>query len=496
MPTPTPPQAAEIEHFEVVIVGAGLSGIGAAAHLQMHCPDKRYLVLEARDAIGGTWDLFRYPGIRSDSDMQTLGYAFKPWGNRKAIADGASIRHYIAETAHEHGITPHIRFGHRLLRASWSSADARWLLEVEHGPQRERRLLSCGVMDVCSGFFRYEEGHRPPFPGEDRFQGTWVHPQFWPEGLDCTGRRVVVIGSGATAMTVVPALAQTASHVTLLQRSPTYVVSFPASDPIANVLNRWLPAMLAHRLVRAKNVGLTLLFFKVSRLWPAWVRKLLIERVGKQLPAGCDAQQHFAPRYQPWDQRICLVPDGDLFKAMRDGRASVVTDTINTFTERGLRLHSGQELEADIVVTATGLNLNLLGDVVYEVDGERIDFARRFAYKAMMFNGVPNLIYTYGYTNASWTLKADLTARYLCRLLKHMDRHGQQAATPRFDPTVQARPFFSLSSGYVQRASHTLPQQGDKSPWKLYQNYLLDLLMLRFARLDDGTLVFSSTRKA
>jgi cyclohexanone monooxygenase len=478
-----------VEALDVVIVGAGLSGIGAAAHLQDSFPRRRYAILESRRAIGGTWDLFRYPGIRSDSDMYTLGYVFKPWRDPKAIADGPSIRAYVRETAAERGIEPHIRYGHRVVAAEWSTADARWLLQVLREDGRTVRI-ACNFLWMCSGYYSYTDPHRPAFPGEGRFRGTRVHPQFWPEGLDHAGKRVVVIGSGATAVTLVPEMAKTASQVTMLQRSPSYVLTLPASDPVARRL-RWLPAMWAYRIVRAKNVLLSLLFFRLARRYPQRIKRRLIGFAARQLPRGYDVGTHFNPRYHPWDQRLCVVPDGDLFQAIRKGAASVVTGEIETFTETGIRLKSGEELPADIVVTATGLRMQILGGAQVAVDGRRLEPSDTLVYKGMMYSGVPNMVTTFGYTNASWTLKADLTARYACRLLGYMDRHGFRMAVPRRDPSVQEEPFLDFSSGYVQRAIASLPRQGDRKPWKLYQNYLLDFATLRWSRIDDGVLTFS-----
>jgi len=476
------------EQLDVLIVGAGLSGIGAAAHLQQRCPDHTYAILESRQAMGGTWDLFRYPGVRSDSDMYTLGYAFKPWTDAQAIADGPAIRRYIAEAAAERGIDHQVRYGHRVVRADWSSADARWRVEVAVGAQGERRHLSCRVLHLCSGYYSYAQGYRPTWPGEADFRGTLVHPQAWPAGLVHAGKRVVVIGSGATAVTLVPELAKTAASVTMLQRSPTYVVSLPGRDAVAEWLKQRLPAMWAYRLVRLKNIALGMFFFNLARRWPERIKARLVGLVRQQLGTGYDVATHFTPNYNPWDQRVCAVPDGDLFKAIRTGQAEVVTDQIATFNAGGLRLASGRQLDADIVVTATGLQLNVMGDVDFTVDGARVDFGRTLAYKGMMFSGVPNMVYTFGYTNASWTLKADLTADYLCRLLVHLRRHGLAVATPRADPSVATRPFLDFSSGYVRRALDRLPKQGATRPWRLYQNYLLDLLTMRHGRLDDGTL--------
>jgi monooxygenase len=477
-----------VEEFDVVIVGAGLSGIGAAVHLQARFPKRRYVILESREGIGGTWDLFRYPGVRSDSDMYTLGYVFKPWKDGQAIADGPAIRSYVRETAAERGIDRHIRFHHRVQRAEWSSAAQRWHVEVLHEGETVR--IACRFLWMCSGYYSYAQGYRPEFPGEASFRGTIVQPQFWPEQLAYGGKRVVVIGSGATAVTVVPAMARTASHVTMLQRSPTYCVSRPSRDAIAEWLKKRLPAMLAYRLVRLKNVSLQMYFFRVARRRPEMVKRRIVGMAARQLPQGYDVATHFTPRYNPWDQRVCLVPDGDLFKAIRSGKASVVTGVIETFTETGIRLKSGEELPADIVVTATGLKLNVLGDMQVAVDGTPWDPAKALVYKGMMYAGVPNLATTFGYTNASWTLKADLTAAYVCRLFAFMDRHGFTVAVPRRDASVRDQPFLDFTSGYVQRAVPMLPKQGDRKPWRLYQNYLLDLLTLRYARLDDGVMEF------
>ena len=478
-----------IEHLDTIIVGAGLSGIGAAVHLQNDFPGRRFAILESRGAIGGTWDLFRYPGVRSDSDMYTLGYAFKPWTDSKSLADGPAIRRYIVDTAVEHGLDRQIRFGHKVVRADWSSADARWTLEIEHADQRRSRI-SCNFLLACSGYYRYDEGHAPEFPGAADFRGRLVHPQFWPADLDYAGKRVVVIGSGATAVTLVPEMARTAAHVTMLQRSPSYVLSLPARDAVADALRRRLPRMLAYRLTRTKNIGVAMLFFKLSRRWPAKVRKNLIDMVRQALGPAHDVDTHFTPRYDPWDQRVCFVPDGDLFEAIKRGQAEVVTDQVDAFTPGGVRLKSGRELPADVVVSATGLTLNLLGDVAFAIDGHAVDFSKTLGYKGMMFSGVPNLIYTFGYTNASWTLKADLTANYASRLFAYMDRHGLASATPVSAPGIQTRPFLDFSSGYVQRATGFMPRQGEKAPWRLYQNYVLDLLTLRYSRIADGTLQF------
>jgi len=478
-----------IEHLDAIIVGAGLSGIGAAVHLQNDLPGRRFAILESRGAIGGTWDQFRYPGVRADSDMYTLGYVFKPWTDSKTLADGSAIRDYIVETAVEHGLDRQIRFGHQVVRADWSSAEACWTLEIEHADQRRSRIR-CNFLLACSGYYRYSEGHAPEFAGSADFRGRLVHPQFWPADLDYAGKRVVVIGSGATAVTLVPEMAKSAAHVTMLQRSPSYVMSRPGRDAVADRLRRRLPRMLAYRLTRTKNIGLQMAFFKLSRRWPARMRRTLMGLVRRSLGPTHDVDTHFAPSYDPWDQRVCFVPDGDLFKAIRRGQADVVTDHIDSFTPGGIRLRSGRELQAEIVVSATGLTLNLLGDIAFTVDGRPVDFSKTLGYKGMMFSGVPNLIYTFGYTNSSWTLKADLTANYASRLFAYMDKHGLGSATPVSDGTIETRPFLDFTSGYVQRAIDIMPKQGAKAPWRLSQNYLRDLLMLRYARIADGTLKF------
>ncbi|HEY1707483.1 MAG TPA: NAD(P)/FAD-dependent oxidoreductase [Rhizomicrobium sp.] len=481
-----------MEHFDVLIVGAGLSGIGAAKHLQDKCPQKTYAVLEGRDAIGGTWDLFRYPGIRSDSDMYTLGYVFKPWREAKAIADGPSIRKYVRETASENGIDRHIRFNHSVKRASWSTPDALWTVEAEAGAEQRVVRFTCNFLFMASGYYSYAGGYMPDFPGIEKFQGRIVHPQKWPEDLDYANKKVVVIGSGATAVTVVPEMARIAAHVTMLQRSPTYVVSRPAEDAMANWLRAKLPAKLAYAITRWRNVLFGMFFFNMARKKPEKVKTQLIDMVKKELGPDYDVATHFTPRYNPWDQRLCLVPDSDLFNAIKDGSASVVTDQIDTFTPTGIRLKSGHELEADIVVAATGLALELLGGLKVTIDGVPKNVSKTMSYKGMMYSDVPNLASAFGYTNASWTLKCDLTCDYVCRLLNYMDRKGMPIAVPHNDdPSVEELPWLDFSSGYVQRAAEILPKQGSKKPWKLYQNYALDLLTLRYGKIDDGTLRFS-----
>ncbi len=482
-----------LEHVDVLIVGAGLSGIGAGYHLQENCPGKTYAILEGREAIGGTWDLFRYPGIRSDSDMYTLGYAFKPWEAAKSIADGPSILEYVRTTAADNGIEQHIRFNHKVRRAEWSTAEGSWTVEAERTDTGEMVRLSCGFLFMCSGYYSYDEGFIPDFKGTERFAGRIVHPQKWTEDIDYAGKRVVVIGSGATAVTLVPAMAESAEHVTMLQRSPSYVISVPAEDPVARVFRRLMPSRLAYSVTRWKNVLITMLVFQLSRRTPGFVRGLLRKGAENNLPPGYDIDTHFKPTYNPWDQRMCLIPDGDLFESISAGRASVVTDHIDTFTERGIRLQSGAELEADLIVTATGLNLLAVGGMQIAVVGREITPGETMGYKGMMLGDVPNLAMAFGYTNASWTLKADLTCEFVCRLLNHMDEHGYDQCTPHGDPSITPEPFIDFSSSYVLRAIEHFPKQGSKAPWRLYQNYALDILTLRYGAIEDGTIQFTRT---
>jgi cation diffusion facilitator CzcD-associated flavoprotein CzcO len=481
-----------MEHLDVLIIGAGLSGIGAACHLLKHCPNKRFAILEARQALGGTWDLFRYPGIRSDSDMFTLGYNFKPWSNPQAIADGPSIRRYIEETARENGIDDKIRYRHRVLKADWCSETARWSLQVQRFDEAEPFMLSCRHLLMCTGYYRYDAGYTPDFLGREQFKGELIHPQLWPRDFDYAGKRVLVIGSGATAVTLVPALTDKARHVTMLQRSPTYVVSLPQQDPLANFLRCFLPQTLVYRLARTRNVAFQLGFYKLSRAFPNLLRKVLLGLAKRQLGQNFD-MRHFSPRYKPWDERLCVVPDGDLFEVLRQGKASIVTDQIDSFTETGIRLTSGQTLEADVIITATGLDLLLFGGMQLAVDGKPFDAAKSMGYRGIMLRDLPNAAVVLGYTNASWTLKADLSSEYFCRLINHMDAIGMRQCTPRNTKgEVKEVPFLNLDSGYIQRVAHTLPSQGDRAPWKLYQNYLLDLALLRYGKVEDGYLEFTS----
>jgi monooxygenase len=483
----------EVEELDVLIVGAGLSGIGAGCHLRRDCPERTFAILEARDAIGGTWDLFRYPGIRSDSDMQTLGYAFAPWKDAQAIADGQSILSYVRQTAAEYGIEERVRLHRRVVAAEFDSRSARWTVQVQCTDTDETIELRCSFLFTCCGYYRYDEGYTPSFPGMQRFAGTLIHPQHWPEGLDYAGKRVVVIGSGATAITLVPAMAAAAEHVTMLQRSPSYVVSLPGVDPLANLARRLLPEMAAYRLVRVKNVALMALSYGLSRRRPRLMRAIIRRGARARLPADFDLDTHFTPRYDPWDERLCVCPDGDLFEALSDGTASIVTDQIESFTEGGVRLAGGRELAADIVVTATGLQLQAIGGATLSVDGEPVRLPDTLAYKAMMLSGVPNFAMTVGYTNASWTLKADLTADYVCRLLNHMSARGYRACMPaREAPGVARRPLIDLASGYVQRSLQDLPSQGSQRPWRVHQSYARDLLDFRRGELEDGVMQFSA----
>jgi cation diffusion facilitator CzcD-associated flavoprotein CzcO len=480
------------EHVDVVIVGAGISGIGAGYHLGKNCPKKSYLILEGRDDIGGTWDLFRYPGIRSDSDMYTLGYSFKPWTDPKAIADGPSILTYLNETADEYGIRDRIRFNHYVKSASWSSEDATWTIGIEKGKDKAPTEITCNFLFMCSGYYNYQHGYTPEFQGTEDFGGRIVHPQFWTEDIDYKDKKVVVIGSGATAVTIVPEMAKDASHVTMLQRSPTYMAARPSEDKLANWLRSKLSPMTAYRLIRWRNILFGMYFFNAARKKPDQVKERLINMVKDELPEGYDVEKHFTPTYNPWDQRLCLVTNADLFERIKDGSASVVTDHIDHFTKGGIQLKSGEELEADLIVTATGLDLQLLSDIEITVDGEAKSAADSMAYKGMMYSDIPNLASSFGYTNASWTLKADLTCEYVCRLINHMDATNTRSCTPRIgNDHVEEVPWLDFTSGYVQRSIHKFPKQGDKKPWRLNQNYILDIMMLGHGKVDDGAMEFS-----
>lgn len=478
-----------MEYFDVLIVGAGLSGIGAAAHLKMDCPNKSFAILEGRGASGGTWDLFRYPGIRSDSDMFTLGYRFRPWNNPKAIADGPAILEYIRDTAKQFKLDEKIRYNHRVVKADWSTDEALWKIEAEVG--EEKVYITCNFLYLCTGYYDYDKGYTPDFAGMDSFQGQIVHPQKWTDDIEYANKKIVVIGSGATAVTLVPALATQAAHVTMLQRSPTYIVSRPAEDKIANFLRAILPNRPAYAITRWKNVLLGMFFYALSRKKPSAMKSLIAKGVRKEL--GEESLKDFTPNYNPWDQRVCLVPDSDLFKAIRKQKASVITDHIETFTKTGVKLKSGEHLDADIIVTATGLSMKLMAGLQLVVDGEPVDLSKTLAYKGMMYSDVPNAASAFGYTNASWTLKCDLTAQYICRMLKFMDENGYAVCTPRLnDPLIKPERAVDFTSGYVERAIKTLPKQGSKYPWRVHQNYIKDISMFRYGQIDDGTMEFKA----
>ena len=481
----------ENDILDVLIVGAGLSGIGAAVHLTKRCPGKSFAIVEARERLGGTWDLFKYPGIRSDSDMYTLGYNFKPWTARRAIADAPSILEYLHETVNEYDLDDKIRFNRKVVDASWSSEQALWTVSLRHG-DGSISTVKCNFLHMCSGYYSYKEGHNPDFPGKSDFAGQIVHPQFWPEDLDYAGKKVVVIGSGATAVTLIPSMAETAAHITMLQRSPTYIVSRPGEDKWALRFRKFLPAKLAYLLTRWKNVLLGIFMFNLARKKPAGFKQRLLEMVRQEM--GPDVNMgDFTPSYNPWDQRLCLVPDSDLFESIKSGKASIVTDHVDSFTKDGIRLKSGKTLEADIIVTATGLKMLTGGSATISVDGKLVNFGEKINYKGVMFSGIPNFGMTMGYTNASWTLKADLTSEYVCRLLNFMDRNGTPIATPTLpaDGLMGTEPMLDFTSGYVQRAIPHLPKQGDRKPWRLNQNYPKDIINLRHKAVDDGVMVFS-----
>lgn len=494
----TTPVATSIEHVDVLIVGAGISGIGAAYYLQTQQPDKTFAILEARGATGGTWDLFRYPGIRSDSDLHTFSYEFKPWENDKAIAGADAILAYLRETAAENNIDDKIRLHHKVLSAAWSTEDARWLVETERTDTGERRTMSCGWLFSAGGYYRYDQGFTPEFAGRERFGGQVVHPQHWPEDLDYSGKRVVVIGSGATAVTLIPSMAATAAHVTMLQRSPTYVLPLPSEDAIANALRKMLGAKLAYAITRRKNVIQQRAVYRLCQRYPRTAKRVIRYLNARLLPKDYPVDQHFRPAYNPWDQRLCVVPDGDLFKAISAGDASVVTDRIATFTERGILLESGRELEADIIVTATGLNLQAFGGVTMTVDGEAVNVADRVAFKGLMLDGVPNFAFTFGYTNSSWTLKVGLVGDHFCRLLAHMDANGHDICRPQIgDPRMTTLPFLGIGAGYVQRSVDQFPRQGEDGPWRVVMDYNYDAKILRDGPVDDENLVFATaTRRA
>ncbi len=489
-----------VERVDVVVVGAGLSGIGAGYHLQTMSPDRSYVILEGRDGLGGTWDLFKYPGVRSDSDMHTLGFSFKPWTEAKSIADGPSILKYLKETVAQFGIDQHIRYGQLVSRAEWSSDDATWTVTSTDKHTGASKTIECSFLFMCSGYYSYKKGHTPEFAGRERFTGTIVHPQEWPLNLDYAGKRVVVIGSGATAVTIVPSMAENAAHVTMLQRSPTYMVSRPDHDALANRMRKVLPEKIAYNITRFKNTWRQQLVYNKTRTDPDKVKNLLLGGIQLELGADYDIAKHFTPNYNPWDQRLCLVPNGDFFKAMREGKASVVTDHIASFTETGIQLASGEHLEADVIVTATGLELVTLGEMDFMVDGKQVDFSQTWTYKGFAYSDIPNMASTFGYINASWTLRSDLTAEYVCRLLNHMRKKGVAQCTPRLreqDRNMKQRPWIDgFSSGYMQRMMHRMPRQGDHEPWINPQNYRRDRKMFKHSPIDDGVMQFTkqSTR--
>jgi monooxygenase len=482
------------EHLDVLIVGAGISGISAAWHLQDRSPSKSYAILERRENMGGTWDLFKYPGIRSDSDMFTLGFRFKPWTSAKAIADGPSILEYIKEAAAENGIDKNIRYNHQVTAAEWSDADNQWTVTVNTGS--EEKTLTCSFLFATTGYYNYDEGYSPTFPGSKDFAGTIVHPQHWPEDLDYAGKKIVVIGSGATAITLIPALVNSgAGHVTMLQRSPSYIGALPDVDPIAEQANKYLPEKAAHVVNRWKAIAFSTAQYQLARKFPNYMRKTLLTMAKRRLPEGYDVEKHFGPSYNPWDERLCLAPNGDLFKTIRKGNADVVTDTIDTFVPEGIKLNSGDVLEADIIVTATGLNLRLFGGAAIRRNGEPVDLTKSMSYKGMMLSGMPNMAFTIGYTNASWTLKADLVSEYVCRILNYMDANGFDTVVPEHPGnSVEERPLMDFTPGYVLRALDSLPKAGSKAPWKLKQNYFLDIRMIRQGKVDDGALHFTKHR--
>ena len=487
------------EHHDVLIIGAGLSGIDAGWHLTKLAPNRTFVILENRERIGGTWDLFRYPGIRSDSDMLTMGYRFRPWTHPSAISPGNAIREYVADTAKDAGIDKHIRFRHKVTRASWDSNTARWTVEAQKRDEQGREetvTLTANFLFSCAGYYKYDAGYTPEFQGRNNFKGTVIHPQHWPENLNYAGKRIIVIGSGATAVTLIPNLAKTAGHVTMLQRSPTYYVSRPEKDWLANTLRKFLPATWAYALPRWRNIVMQRFFFNKSRTDPKGVKQFLINGVKALLPKDFDVEKHFTRTYNPWDQRLCLVPDADMFNAISSGRASVVTDHIDTFTEKGILLKSGKELEADVIVTATGLQVQMLGGISVSVDGKPVEWGKTFTYKGLMFSGVPNLANIFGYTNASWTLRADLVCEWVTRLLNRMDEKGAQIAVPQLtDRNMKADPWLDFSSGYVLRAIDQLPKQGPEAPWKQNQNYFADIKELRKAPIEDGVLQLTAAGK-
>ena len=483
------------QHYDVLIIGAGVSGIGMACHLKRECPGKRFAILERRQSLGGTWDLFRYPGIRSDSDMFTFGYNFRPWTGGKVLADGASIKQYVADTARENDVERNIRYGVAGKTADWSSEEKCWKLTAENEKTGEAETYTASFLVGCTGYYNYDQGYKPDFPGEKDFKGQVVHPQHWPENLDYTGKKVVVIGSGATAITLVPTMAEKAAHVTMLQRSPTYLMPLPSTDKVTLALQKVLPEKAAYRLTRARNISISRLLYERSRKSPKAMRRLFLSVIKRQLKGKAD-MRHFTPDYNPWDQRLCVVKDGDLFDAIKAGTASIKTDHIERFTDTGIRLRSGEELEADIIIPATGLDIQMLGGIQPTVDGQGVVLKEKVIYKNVMVEGMPNAAMIFGYTNISWTLKADIASEYLCRLINHMDRKGYQVVVPRDTENSLGNDTIlgSLDAGYIKRAEDRLPRQGTHGPWKASQNYLKDVKILRFEPIEDGYLEFDGRR--
>jgi monooxygenase len=478
------------ESVDVLIVGAGLSGIGGACQLRRNSPDQSFMILESRAVSGGTWDLFRYPGIRSDSDMYTYSYGFKPWKDKSSIADGHKILSYIREAAAEYDVERHIRYQHKVVAANWSSTDNRWLVTSERGDTGEQVTISCKFIFNCSGYYDYDQGYTPEFAGSDDFKGKVVHAQDWPEDLDYKGKRVVVIGSGATAVTLVPSMSKDTASLVMLQRTPTFIASVPQEQPIAKKLRNWMPDSWVFRLTRWKQILFQIYLYKLSRKRPQELKKVLLGRVREELGPDYDVDTHFTPSYNPWDQRLCAVPDGDMFAAIREGRAEVVTDHIDHFNNEGIQLKSGKQLDADIVILATGLNLKFAGGVRYIIDDKEIDFTAHYIFRGMMFSGVPNMAFTVGYTNSSWTLKAELTGKYVSRLLNKMSNGGYSSVTPRLKGNIEEVPLLDFDAGYVLRARDKFPKQGNRLPWKNYQNYIRDFIGLRIGRLNDKELEF------
>jgi cation diffusion facilitator CzcD-associated flavoprotein CzcO len=480
-------------HFNVIVVGAGISGIGAGYYLQKKCPNKSFVILEGRDNIGGTWDLFRYPGIRSDSDMNTMGFRFKPWMGVKSIADGPSILSYLHETVKENDLNKKIHFNQWVNEASWSSRDSQWTVQVENKKTQELQDFTCDFLFLCGGYYNYEEGYTPHFAGRENFLGQIIHPQKWPKNLDYKNKKVVVIGSGATAVTIIPTMAEEAAHVTMLQRSPTYFLSAPDEDPVGNFLRKFISSKLTYKLVRWKNIRFQWWFFQKCRKFPKKVKEFLIKQVREELGPNYDIETHFTPKYNPWEQRMCLVPNGDFFNAINAGKASVITDHIDRFTKKGIKLKSGGEVEADLIVTATGLNLEVCNGIKLEVDNNEVDISKTMTYKGMMFSDIPNLVATFGYTNASWTLRADLTSEYVCRLLNFMDKKGYANCCPRTAEHVEPDgDWLDFTSGYVKRSMHKFPKQGSRDPWRNTQNFPKDVLAIRWGNIDNKELKFTS----